>query len=591
MKILNNKGYMLVEIILASVIAFSVAYFIVNLTIKLKNKNDDLLVSTQAVTDQDIITNKLMKYATLEGSDFDCSKLSVSGKKIKYNGDVIDILNDYAVTEKIDSSNITNYCTNDNGKISITIPLRISQMPDKVFDVKVDYKYELSAITVKYDCTEGVGNISDSLVFYGAKYTLANNECSRDGYKQVKWVDPAGNKWNLGQTINKWEYKDGDVGITDNVWTLKAEWEKIDIFSFKYTGQYRICYGTNYKMCETKTNAKHTINIFPWKLYLLTGTGDSDTGTLTVYDLSSNADVFLVGGGGGGAQPYSTHFAGGGGAGGYAKTVKNIKFNTGDYSVKIGAGGAAGVGTSSNKEGAGGTGGTTTVSNCSDCSAAGGTGGSRFRGGNGGSGGGGGSYTTGRWYPVGACYDVGASTYTFNIDVVRSLGGYNGASGQKGGTNWGDLQPNAEIGTYTDSGSCGISLGTYGGTGANQSTREFGESNGKLYAGGGNGACRFYARYTNGTSGIPIVTKSPENATNCDYMAFNGTNVVCTTEPDGGAESSSSAAANTGGGGGGGVYSPDSYMCGKNGQSACGDSISREAGNGGSGIVVIRNSN
>ena len=35
----NNKGYMLVEIILASVIAFGITYFIVDLTIKLKNKN------------------------------------------------------------------------------------------------------------------------------------------------------------------------------------------------------------------------------------------------------------------------------------------------------------------------------------------------------------------------------------------------------------------------------------------------------------------------------------------------------------------------------------------------------------------------
>ena len=46
MKKLNNKGYMLVEIILASVIAFGVAYFILDLVIKLKNKNDDLFVDT-----------------------------------------------------------------------------------------------------------------------------------------------------------------------------------------------------------------------------------------------------------------------------------------------------------------------------------------------------------------------------------------------------------------------------------------------------------------------------------------------------------------------------------------------------------------
>ena len=37
---------MLVEIILASAIAMGIAYFITDLTIKLKNKNDDLLVKT-----------------------------------------------------------------------------------------------------------------------------------------------------------------------------------------------------------------------------------------------------------------------------------------------------------------------------------------------------------------------------------------------------------------------------------------------------------------------------------------------------------------------------------------------------------------
>ena len=60
MKKLNNKGYMLVEIILASVIAFGVAYFILDLVIKLKNKNDDLFVDTLARTDQAIITNTII---------------------------------------------------------------------------------------------------------------------------------------------------------------------------------------------------------------------------------------------------------------------------------------------------------------------------------------------------------------------------------------------------------------------------------------------------------------------------------------------------------------------------------------------------
>ena len=59
MKKLNNKGYMLVEIILAFVIMFGLIYFLMDLVINLKNKNDDLVVDTIVKTDQTIISNKL----------------------------------------------------------------------------------------------------------------------------------------------------------------------------------------------------------------------------------------------------------------------------------------------------------------------------------------------------------------------------------------------------------------------------------------------------------------------------------------------------------------------------------------------------
>ena len=136
---LNNKGYMLVEIILASVIAFGVAYVVINLTMKLKNKNDDLLVETQVKTDQAIITNKLMEYAIASGEDFDCSKLSVNDKQIKYDEEVIDIVNDYTTIVYDPSED----CENNTGKININMGLNVPQMADKDFDVQVEYKYEI----------------------------------------------------------------------------------------------------------------------------------------------------------------------------------------------------------------------------------------------------------------------------------------------------------------------------------------------------------------------------------------------------------------------------------------------------------------
>ena len=130
---LNNKGYMLVEIILASVIAFGVAYSVINLTIKLKNKNDDLLVETQVVTDQSIITNKLMKYIKEENKDFDCDLVTIDDKTIKYKNDIIDIVNDYTTIGEI-----TRNC-NDK-EISIYIPLTVKQLSNKNFDVNINYK-------------------------------------------------------------------------------------------------------------------------------------------------------------------------------------------------------------------------------------------------------------------------------------------------------------------------------------------------------------------------------------------------------------------------------------------------------------------
>ena len=106
MKKLNNKGYMLVEIILASVIAFGVAYFILDLVIKLKNKNDDLFVDTLARTDQAIITNTIMRDIYNKNTQFSCenilNNISVEDNKFKYNDTIIIKVNKYTTIGTID---------------------------------------------------------------------------------------------------------------------------------------------------------------------------------------------------------------------------------------------------------------------------------------------------------------------------------------------------------------------------------------------------------------------------------------------------------------------------------------------------------
>lgn len=143
---LNNHGYMLVEIILATAIAFGIAYFILSMTIKLKNKNDDLLVETLTSTDQAIIANAMM--GSLKGEDCDYVKdnFEIEGKKIKLNGKVIDVVNLYIT----DIGPITCSQTNNphNGKnitaVHVNVPIKVKQITDRNFNIKLDWILEES---------------------------------------------------------------------------------------------------------------------------------------------------------------------------------------------------------------------------------------------------------------------------------------------------------------------------------------------------------------------------------------------------------------------------------------------------------------
>ena len=61
MRRLNNRGYLIVELILASVLAMTVAYFLLNLVVKMSSKNQDLYVETALLTDKAIMTNLVME--------------------------------------------------------------------------------------------------------------------------------------------------------------------------------------------------------------------------------------------------------------------------------------------------------------------------------------------------------------------------------------------------------------------------------------------------------------------------------------------------------------------------------------------------
>lgn len=56
---LNRKGYLTVEVILASVVAISIAVFLMEITIKLVNVTDDAYVDTELLTDKGLIIKNI----------------------------------------------------------------------------------------------------------------------------------------------------------------------------------------------------------------------------------------------------------------------------------------------------------------------------------------------------------------------------------------------------------------------------------------------------------------------------------------------------------------------------------------------------
>ena len=214
------------------------------------------------------------------------------------------------------------------------------------------------------------------------------------------------------------------------------------------------------------------------------------SGTLTFTKLNGwngQLDVFLVGGGGGGSLRA-------GGGGGYTKTSKNIRVSVGTrYAITIGAGG------------------------------------------------------------TGA--NAGGSSSAFSITAEGGTGGYkNGrdgypGNGGSGGANGADDSAIGAAGGSDGSNGGSTSRGS-GGTGQGTTTREFGNSSGKLYAGGGGGGA-----YT-GVGGAGGAGGGGAGCQDADDI----------TPPANGQ-------ANTGGGGGGGS-----------------DFIeANKYSNGGSGIAIVRN--
>ena len=286
-------------------------------------------------------------------------------------------------------------------------------------------------------------------------------------------------------------------GSTGNK-TYYAKWKELSSLpDFEYTGSFElvmddatvIASGTNKRVVIPEEYKGYNDD---WKLRLLS------TGNLTIYDspLGANFDVFLVGGGSAGGAcsgAWMGDHGGDGGSGGYTRTKLNYTLDLNyEYNVVIGNGGQS----------------------------------------------------TG---------NAGENTSAFGLIAAGGKVSAGGSDGGSGGNFWGTNRcSNGGNGSSDGNGTNG-QRNVAGPNGETGSTREFGETTGELYAGGGGGG------HANGSANASCDSSSGK-------AGAGGGGVTS------GKASESRGMPNTGGGGGG-----------------CASGGGKPAGKGGSGIVIIRN--
>ncbi len=284
----------------------------------------------------------------------------------------------------------------------------------------------ITGIASKLDMTEGggAGGVLTVTVSPGELVTVSHGDKS-----QTKAANASGVAVFKGLKAGAWT-----VAVTRNgkptaktviiVTDYSVSIPLNTIPEFTYTGDYEIVNDSDEPITVSQDN---------WKIRFLT------SGTLTFTNLNGaegGIDVFLVGGGGGTKWSVGGNICSGGAGGGYTQTGKAIPVTTNTpYQIDIGSGGIDAA-----------DGGTTSAFGLSA---------------------GGGGHPTGS---SGAAGGSGGGGYVHaNASGTSASGAGNGGS----------------------DGSDGITAGSGGGAGGagqGTTTREFGEENGKLYAGGGAGA-------------------------------------------------------------------------------------------------------
>lgn len=216
---LNRKGYLIVEIIVASVLAMGIAFFLVRLTISFSRKDEDIYKSISFTNDKNIITNKIM-------SDFSFYTLYDISKEVNDEKSIYVVKFTYLFYRKtsektltIDKKNKTitygdyskeienaleigdvSIDINDNQSVSIIIPIK-NIYNDEDYSIRLFVPYSVKS-------TMSILSLGD-YVSYTPTSTSYTTDTSKTGYSSTQTINPS--ELNLWRVLKKND--DGSVDL------------------------------------------------------------------------------------------------------------------------------------------------------------------------------------------------------------------------------------------------------------------------------------------------------------------------------------------------------------------------------------------
>ena len=174
---LNNKGYLIIEVILAGALTFAMAYFLINLTLKIRNKSDDVNVETVMLNDKTVVTNEIM--SDVVGNKVKNIVKIDNGIKINFEDGtskdltiVNNTINYGTYTKKFNKNAIVGnvYIKRNGNYFLIEIPVS-TKYSDKDYGINIlaftEEEFETLWCNLSANDTEITAETSNGLLYYG----------------------------------------------------------------------------------------------------------------------------------------------------------------------------------------------------------------------------------------------------------------------------------------------------------------------------------------------------------------------------------------------------------------------------------------